>query len=125
MAENQLQKLQNNSLSNTLIKEKFNALPKEQQNQLTEFALEKRLELEHKITESSIDTRNADIAYQRHMEALSQAQREHYEKGSSVVSSDIKTEAGHMRIESKTGGMRNVGCLLPVIIICCITLLLF
>lgn len=121
MSNMQLEKIKNNTVSDNLIKNKFNTLSKEQQDQLTQLAVEKRISFESQIMQSNIDAQNADIDCQRHMETLSRAQREHYSKGATKINSDIKTSSGNMHIESKTGG---VGCLLPIIFGLCILLLL-
>lgn len=113
MANNQLQNLNTTSLTDSLLKEKFNSLPQESQNQLAQYAAQKKIELEAQLVRSNMQTRNADIDCQRHIDAFAQQQRDCLNnKGSSKISSDIKTATGNMHIESKTAG---AGCLLPIL----------
>lgn len=113
MADNKLQNLSPSTLTDSLLKEKFNSLPAEAQNQLAQYAAQKKLDLEAQIVRDNIQTRNADIDCQRHIEAFAQQQRDCLNnKGSSRITSDIKTATGNMRIESKTAG---AGCLLPLL----------
>lgn len=113
MANDQLRNLNTTSLTDSLLKEKFNSLPQESQNQLAQYAAQKKIELEAQIVKDNMQTRNADIDCQRHIETFAQQQRDCLNnKGSSKITSDIKTATGNMRIESKTSG---VGCLLPLL----------
>ena len=113
MANNQLQNVNSKSLTDSLLNEKFNALPPETQNQLAQYAAQKKIDIEAQIVRDNLQTRNADNDCQRHIETFAQQQRDCLNnKGSSRITTDIKTATGNMRIESKTAG---VGCLLPLV----------
>ena len=110
MANNQLQNINSKSLTDSLLNEKFNALPPETQNQLAQYAAQKKIDIEAQMVRDSLQTRNADNDCQRHIETFAQQQRDCLNnKGSSRITTDIKTATGNMRIESKTAG---AGCLL-------------
>ena len=113
MANNQLQNVNSKSLTDSLLNEKFNALPPETQNQLAQYAAQKKIDMEAQIVKENFQTRIADIDCQRHIETFAQQQRDCLNnKGSSRITPDIKTATGNMRIESKTAG---AGCLLPLL----------
>lgn len=113
MANNQLQNINSKSLTDSLLNEKFNALPPETQNQLAQYAAQKKIDIEAQMVRDSLQTRNADNDCQRHIETFAQQQRDCLNnKGSSRITTDIKTATGNMRIESKTAG---AGCLLPLL----------
>lgn len=113
MANNQLQNINSKSLTDSLLNEKFNALPPETQNQLAQYATQKKIDIEAQMVRDSLQTRNADNDCQRHIETFAQQQRDCLNnKGSSRITTDIKTATGNMRIESKTAG---AGCLLPLL----------
>lgn len=113
MANNQLQNVNSKSLTDSLLNEKFNALPPETQNQLAQYAAQKKIDIEAQIVRDNLQTRNADNDCQRHIETFAQQQRDCLNnKGSSRITTDIKTATGNMRIESKTAG---AGCLLPLL----------
>lgn len=113
MANNQLQNINSKSLTDSLLNEKFNALPPETQNQLAQYAAQKKIDIEAQMVRDNLQTRNADNDCQRHIETFAQQQRDCLNnKGSSRITTDIKTATGNMRIESKTAG---VGCLLPLL----------
>lgn len=113
MANNQLQNVNSKSLTDSLLNEKFNALPPETQNQLAQYAAQKKIDIEAQMVRDSLQTRNADNDCQRHIETFAQQQRDCLNnKGSSRITTDIKTATGNMRIESKTAG---AGCLLPLL----------
>lgn len=110
MANNQLQNINSKSLTDSLLNEKFNALPPETQNQLAQYAAQKKIDIEAQMVRDSLQTRNADNDCQRHIETFAQQQRDCLNnKGSSRITTDIKTATGNMRIESKSAG---AGCLL-------------
>lgn len=113
MAKNQLQNINSNSLTDSLLNEKLNALPSEAQNDLVQYAAKMKMDMEAQIVKENFQTRIADIDCQRHIETFAQQQRDCLNnKGSSKITTDIKTATGNMRIESKTAG---VGCLLPLV----------
>lgn len=113
MANNQLQNINSKSLTDSLLNEKFNALPPETQNQLAQYAAQKKIDIEAQMVRDNLQTRNADNDCQRHIETFAQQQRDCLNnKGSSRITTDIKTATGNMRIESKTAG---AGCLLPLL----------
>ena len=101
MAKNQLQNINSNSLTDSLLNEKLNALPSEAQNDLVQYAAKMKMDMEAQIVKENLQTRNADIDCQRHIETFAQQQRDClYNKGSSKITTDIKTATGNMRIES-------------------------
>lgn len=104
MSNNQLQNVNNNtpSFSDGLLRE-THKLPEETQNELRKYAARKQIESEFELREAKLKEVEVSSDMYKHMQARKQMQMDSFTKGADKITTDIDTNTGHIKIESRSG----------------------
>lgn len=95
----------NMSLSDSLIQQRFNALPDETKDALAQFAAEKQIEVESKIKDDWRKEQNADAAVDRFLRSAHDMNRIQSDRGvfnSQHLRQDVQTASGTLHMETSS-----------------------